>query len=181
MEYATLWNNSLVDAKDPVLRQPATIDPLETDIVWQTVEQEMFKLMHERIGIGLAAPQLGNPVKMFVMTHSTLGDIAVYNPKIINESEETISLEEGCLTFPGLFFHVTRPEGVQVSFQNRKGEEQILELDDMDSRCFQHETDHVHGILYLTHISDFKLRRAIDKRDKIVKKYANLKKSARRV
>ena len=181
MEYATLWNNSLVDAKDPVLRQPATIDPLETDIVWQTVEQEMFKLMHERIGIGLAAPQLGNPVKMFVMTHSKLGDIAVYNPKIINESEETISLEEGCLTFPGLFFHVTRPEGVQVSFQNRKGEEQILELDDMDSRCFQHETDHVHGILYLTHISDFKLRRAIDKRDKIVKKYANLKKSARRV
>ena len=181
MEYATLWNNSLVDAKDPVLRRPATIDPLETDIVWQTVEQEMFKLMHERIGIGLAAPQLGNPVKMFVMTHSTLGDIAVYNPKIINESEETISLEEGCLTFPGLFFHVTRPEGVQVSFQNRKGEEQILELDDMDSRCFQHETDHVHGILYLRHISDFKLRRAIDKRDKIVKKYANLKKSARRV
>jgi len=181
MEYATLWNNSLVDAKDPVLRQQATINPLETDIVWQTVEQEMFKLMHERIGIGLAAPQLGNPVKMFVMTHSTLGDIAVYNPKIINESEETISLEEGCLTFPGLFFHVTRPEGVQVSFQNRKGEEQILELDGMDSRCFQHETDHVHGILYLTHISDFKLRRAIDKRDKIVKKYANLKKSARRV
>lgn len=181
MEYATLWNNLLVDAKESVLRQPATIDPLETDIVWQTVEQEMFKLMHERIGIGLAAPQIGNPVKMFVMRHSTLGDIAVYNPKIINESEETISLEEGCLTFPGLFFHVTRPEGVQVSFQNRKGEEQVLELDGMDSRCFQHETDHIHGILYLTHISDFKLRRAIDKRDKIVKKYANLKKNARRV
>lgn len=181
MDYANKWNNTLVEPKNPVLRQPASIDPLETDIVWQTVEQEMFKLMHERIGLGLAAPQLGNPVKMFVMTHSTLGDIAVYNPKILFQSEETISLEEGCLTFPGLFFHVTRPEGVQVSFQNRKGEEQILELEGMDSRCFQHETDHIHGVLYLTHISDFKLQRAIKKRDKLVKKFANMKRSIRRV
>ena len=92
MEYATLWNNSLVDAKDPVLRQPATINPLDTDVVWQTVEQEMFKLMHERIGLGLAAPQLGNPVKMFVMTHSTLGDIAVYNPKILFQSDGIVEM-----------------------------------------------------------------------------------------
>lgn len=135
MEYASQWNSTLVEPKHPVLHNPAGIDPLDTDIVWQTVEQEMFKLMHERVGIGLAAPQLGNPVKMFVMRHSTEGDIAVYNPKIINVSEETVSMEEGCLTFPGLFFHVTRPEGVQVTFQNRKGEEQTMELIGMDARC----------------------------------------------
>jgi peptide deformylase len=181
MEFASKWNSTLVEPKHPVLHNPAGIDPLDTDIVWQTVEQEMFKLMHERIGIGLAAPQLGNPVKMFVMTHSELGDIAVYNPKIINVSEEKTCMEEGCLTFPGLFFHVTRPEGVQVSFQDRKGNEQILELDGMDSRCFQHETDHIHGILNLTYISDFKLQRAIQKRDKLVKKYSNMKKSIKRV
>ena len=181
MEFASKRNSTLVEPKHPVLHNPAGIDPLDTDIVWQTVEQEMFKLMHERIGIGLAAPQLGNPVKMFVMTHSELGDIAVYNPKIINVSEEKTCMEEGCLTFPGLFFHVTRPEGVQVSFQDRKGNEQILELDGMDSRCFQHETDHIHGILNLTYISDFKLQRAIQKRDKLVKKYSNMKKSIKRV
>ena len=180
MEFASQWNTTLVEPKHPVLHNPAGIDPLDTDIVWQTVEQEMFKLMHERVGIGLAAPQLGNPVKMFVMRHSTEGDIAVYNPKIINVSEETVSMEEGCLTFPGLFFHVTRPEAVQVTFQNRKGEEQSMELTGMDSRCFQHETDHIHGILNLNYISDFKLQRAIQKRDKLVKKYSNMKKKVRR-
>lgn len=181
MEYASQWNTTLVEPKHPVLHNPAGIDPLDTDIVWQTVEQEMFKLMHERVGIGLAAPQLGNPVKMFVMRHSTEGDIAVYNPKIINVSEEKTSMEEGCLTFPGLFFHVTRPEGVQVTFQNRKGEEQSMELTGMDSRCFQHETDHIHGILNLTYISDFKLQRAIQKRDKLVRKYSNMKKKVKRL
>ncbi len=181
MEYATLWNNTLVEPKHPALHNPADIDPLETDIVWQTVEQEMFQLMRDRMGIGLAAPQLGNPVKMFVMSHSTLGNIAVYNPEILLQSEETVSIEEGCLTFPGLFFHVTRPEAVQVKFLDRKGEEQLLELSGMDARCFQHETDHLLGILNLTLISDFKLQRAMKKREKLVKKYTNMKKSVRRV
>ena len=181
MEYATLWNNTLVEPKHPALHNPADIDPLETDIVWQTVEQEMFQLMRDRMGIGLAAPQLGNPVKMFVMSHSTLGNIAVYNPEILLQSEETVSIEEGCLTFPGLFFHVTRPEALQVKFLDRKGEEQLLELSGMDARCFQHETDHLLGILNLTLISDFKLQRAMKKREKLVKKYTNMKKSVRRV
>ena len=92
MEYATLWNNTLVEPKHPALHNPADIDPLETDIVWQTVEQEMFQLMRDRMGLGLAAPQLGNTVKMFVMSHSTLGNTAVYNPEIMFQSEETTSL-----------------------------------------------------------------------------------------
>ena len=95
MEYASKWESDLVHPKHQALHNPADIDPLETDIVWQTVEQEMFQLMRDRMGLGLAAPQLGNPVKMFVMSHSTLGNIAVYNPKILFQSEETTSLEEG--------------------------------------------------------------------------------------
>ena len=119
IEYATKWNTTLVDPKHPALHGECTVNPLDTDIVWQTVEQEMFKLMHERIGIGLAAPQLGNPVKMFVMTHSQEGDIAVYNPKIVNVSEETISMEEGCLTFPGLFFHLRRKSILNYLIYNK--------------------------------------------------------------
>ena len=111
IEYATKWNTTLVDPKHPALHGECTVNPLDTDIVWQTVEQEMFKLMHERIGIGLAAPQLGNPVKMFVMTHSQEGDIAVYNPKIVNVSEETI---HGRRLFDfGYFFRKT--QAVQVT------------------------------------------------------------------
>ena len=174
------WNNDLVNANHPALHTPATIDPFETDLVWQTIELEMFNLMEERIGIGLAAPQLGNPVKMFVMKHSELGNIGVYNPEILFQSEETVSIEEGCLTFPGLFFHVTRPEAVQVKFYDKRNKEQILELDGMDSRCFQHETDHLHGVLNLSYISDFKLQRAIKKRDKLIKKYSRIKQSVGR-
>lgn len=175
------WNKTLVNANDPTLHTPATIDPFETDLVWQTIELEMFNLMEERIGIGLAAPQLGNPIKMFVMKHSELGNIGVYNPEILFQSEETVSMEEGCLTFPGLFFHVTRPEAVQVKFYDKRKQEQILELDGMDARCFQHETDHVHGVIYLKHISDFKLQRAIKKRDKLIKKYSKIKQSVGRL
>ena len=141
----------------------------------------MCNLMEQRIGIGLAAPQLGNSVKMFVMKHSKLGNIGVYNPEILFQSEETVSIEEGCLTFPGLFFHVSRPEAVQVKFYDKRNNEQILELDGMDSRCFQHETDHLHGVLNLSYISDFKLQRAIKKRDKLLKKFSNMKRSLKRV
>ena len=83
-------------------------------------------------------------------------------------------------TFPGLFFHVTRPEAVQVKFYDKRKQEQILELDGMDARCFQHETDHVHGVIYRKHISDFKLQRAIKKRDKLIKKYSKIKQSVGR-
>lgn len=174
------WNKDLVNANHPALHTPATIDPFDTDLVWQTIELDMFNLMEQRIGIGLAAPQLGNSVKMFVMKHSELGNIGVYNPEILFQSEETVSMEEGCLTFPGLFFHVTRPEAVQVKFYDKRNQEQILELDGMDSRCFQHETDHLHGVLNLSYISDFKLQRAIKKRDKLIKKYSKAKQSVGR-
>ena len=58
------WNKTLVNPNDPVLRKPCVHDPFETDLVWQTIEMEMIALMKERIGIGLAAPQLGNSVKV---------------------------------------------------------------------------------------------------------------------
>jgi len=171
------WNKTLVNPNDPVLRKPCVHDPFETDLVWQTIEMEMIALMKERIGIGLAAPQLGNSVKMFVMTHSELGDIGVYNPVITFATEETVSMEEGCLSFPGLFFHITRPEGVKVKFFDKRQKEFELELHGMDARCFQHETDHINGILHISYASDLKLQRAIKKRDKLFKKFANMKRS----
>ncbi len=173
------WNKTLVNANDPILRTPCIYDPFETDLVWQTIELDMLNLMEERIGIGLAAPQLGNSVKMFVMKHSELGNIGVYNPEITFTTEETVSMEEGCLSFPGLFFHVTRPEGVKVKFFDKKQKQIELELHGMDARCFQHEADHLNGILHISYASDLKLQRAIKKRDKLLKKYANMKRSVR--
>ena len=69
------------------------------------------------------------------MKHSKLGNIGVYNPEILFQSEETVSMEEGCLTFPGLFFHVTRPEAVQVKFYDKRNQEQLYEA---KSSIFSH-------------------------------------------
>ena len=126
--------------------------------------------MQDRFGIGLAAPQLGMGYRMFVMTLSTGENIGVYNPEILEFSEETVGMEEGCLTFPLLYFIVTRPEKVKVSYTLYDGKTEVEGwLEGMDSRCFQHEFEHLQGKLFLDNVSELKLQRAMKKRDKYLK------------
>lgn len=161
---------NLVEPKDTALHTVANINPFDDkDINWEEREAEMFQLMKDRFGIGLASPQLGTNHRMFTMTLSTGEDIGVYNPEILEFSKETVSMEEGCLTFPLLYFIVTRPEKVKVRFQTV--DQEVVEdwLDGMDSRCFQHEFDHLQGELFLQYASDMKLQRAMKKRDKQIK------------
>ena len=103
------------------------------------------------------------------MTLSTGEDIGVYNPEILEVSEETVPMEEGCLTFPLLYFIVTRPAKVKVRFQTV--DQEVVEdwLEGMDARCFLHEYDHLQGKLYLEYASDMKLKRAMKKREKTFK------------
>lgn len=156
----------VVDAKDPVLNSIATVDPFSTDIVWKDRESEMFELMDRRFGIGLAAPQIGNPYRMFVMKHSVHGLIGVYNPEIV-ESTGSVAMEEGCLTFPLLYMVMTRPEIVKVRYTKTDGVTLVEEtLTGIDARCFLHEYDHLQGVLFVNLVSDFKLKMAINKRDK---------------
>lgn len=165
------WNNTLVPASNPVLKKNAVINPFSLDIDWETTEKEMFQTMHDKAGIGLAAPQLGNDVNMFVMHHRYLGDIGVFNPVILEKSEEMSVEQEGCLSFPGLFFNVTRPEKIKVQYFKNDGQTQVETwMDGIDARCFQHEHDHLQGILHITLVSDFVLERAIKKRDKMIRK-----------
>lgn len=167
----------LVQPNDPALHRVADIDPFTVeDIDWVERQKEMFQLMRDRFGIGLAAPQLGASYNMFVMTHSTLGEIGVYNPEIISVSQETKCQEEGCLTFPLLFFMVTRPASCVVKFQDVFQKEHELELTGTDAQCFQHECDHLKGILFLEYASDMKLQRAMKKREKTVKKLMKMQK-----
>lgn len=156
----------VVDAKDPVLNSIATVDPFSTDIVWKDRESEMFELMDRRFGIGLAAPQIGDPYRMFVMKHSVHGLIGVYNPEIV-ESTGSVAMEEGCLTFPLLYMVMTRPETVKVRYTKTDGVTLVEEtLTGIDARCFLHEYDHLQGVLFVNLVSDFKLKMAINKRDK---------------
>ena len=156
----------VVSAKDPVLNSVATVDPFSTDIVWNEREGEMFELMDRRFGIGLAAPQIGNPYRMFVMKHSVHGPIGVYNPEIL-ETSGSVAMEEGCLTFPLLYMVMTRPETAKVRYTKTDGVTVVEEtLTGIDARCFLHEYDHLQGVLFVNLVSDFKLKMAINKRDK---------------
>lgn len=134
------------------------------------LEEEMVKLMAEENGIGLAASQVGIEARVFViMTRNLKGvttPFAVFNPKIIAASDELEESEEGCLSFPGLFFKVKRHAHVVVEFLDRSRNPVIIRLDGIDARCFQHELDHLNGICFTSKISKLKLTMAIKKQRK---------------
>jgi peptide deformylase len=164
------WKCELVEPRHPALHKRASVDPFSGSIDWVEREKEMFKLMHDKLGVGLAAPQVGSSYNMFVMTHSYLGDMGMYKPEIL-ETEGEIDIEEGCLTWPLLFIHIKRPAKIKVRFYKNDGQTQVeMWMDGIDARCFLHEYDHLTGTNFIDIVSDFKLRRAMEKRDKRFKK-----------
>lgn len=166
------WVCELVEPKHSALTTPATVDPFAGGVSdWEDKEKQMLDLMHDKLGIGLASPQIGSSYNMFVMNHTVLGDIGVYKPEIVEFSEETVVIEEGCLTFPLLYIHITRPEKVKVKYFKSDGTTQVETwMDGIDARCFQHEFEHLQGELFLDKVSDMKLQRAFKKREKLFKK-----------
>lgn len=164
------WKCELVEPKHPALHKRASVDPFSGNIDWVEREKEMLSLMHGNFGVGLAAPQVGSSYNMFVMSHSFLGDIGVYKPEIL-ETEGEIDIEEGCLTWPLLFIHIKRPAKIKVRFTKADGETVVETwMDGIDARCFLHEYDHLQGTNFIDIVSDFKLRRAKEKRDKRFRK-----------
>ena len=173
------WNCELVEPRHQALHTVASIDPFSGDIDWAEREKEMFAVMSENLGIGLAAPQVGSSYKMFVMHHSIMGNIGVYKPEILETSEEQVVIEEGCLSFPLLYLHITRPAKIKVRYYKNDGETQVETwMDGMDARCFMHEYEHLQGELFLDLVSEMKLRRAYNKREKLFKKLQRKVKNA---
>ena len=164
------WKCKLVEPRHSALHKRASVDPFSGNIDWAKREKEMFELMHNNLGVGLSATQVGSSYNMFVMRHSFLGDMGVYKPEIL-ETEGEVDIEEGCLTWPLLFIHIKRPAEIKVRFCKNDGETQIeMLMDGIDARCFLHEYDHLQGTNFIDIVSDFKLRRAMEKRDKRFKK-----------
>ena len=164
------WKCKLVEPRHSALHKRASVDPFSGNIDWAKREKEMFELMHNNLGVGLSATQVGSSYNMFVMRHSFLGDMGVYKPEIL-ETEGEVDIEEGCLTWPLLFIHIKRPAEIKVRFYKNDGETQIeMSMDGIDARCFLHEYDHLQGTNFIDIVSDFKLRRAMEKRDKRFKK-----------
>lgn len=116
------------------------IDPVELAYI---LGDEMIK----ENGLGIAAPQLGLPYRAFAIKSNPV--IVCFNPRIVYYSEQVSTLEEGCLSYPGLAIKITRPQEIRVRYEEPNGGTVTKEFGGMTARCFQHEMDHLDGISFI--------------------------------
>ena len=152
---------------DPVLRGE-TYKIKEFDQKFRDLIEKMYGEMYKSDGVGLAAPQVGMPYKFFVMDDGE-GKKAVINPKIISFSDEKITFEEGCLSIPEIFAEIERPKTIKVEYYNENGEKIEQELTDYKARIFQHENDHLDGILFTDKLSVVAKQRIKKKLQELIK------------
>ncbi|MEQ8399715.1 MAG: peptide deformylase [Roseitalea porphyridii] len=155
---------------DPILRE--TSAPVErVDDQVRAFADDMLETMYEAPGIGLAAIQVGEPIRMLVADVSKEDEEraphVLINPEIVARSDEANVYEEGCLSIPDYYADVERPASVTVSYIDRDGEKRTLDADGLLATCLQHEIDHLDGILFVDHISRLK-------RDMVFKKFRKL-------
>lgn len=148
----------LVHYPDPVLLTVGK--PVEVfDENLEKLIADMFETMYDAHGVGLAAPQIAESKRLFVMDCSGGEDasrrFALINPEIIAQEGEQTG-DEGCLSFPGISTKVRRDLRTIVRFQNVKGEFQELDVTDLEARCVLHETDHCDGIVFLDRMTALK-------------------------
>ncbi len=158
----------------PALRQPSLAVREVTDELRTFVDQ-MHETMHAANGIGLAAPQVGRRERLFVAdVDGTV--VTLFNPEIV-VSEGKIKGEEGCLSIPDVYADVERAARVVVRGMGRDGEAVQLEATELLGRCLQHEIDHLHGRLFIDHLSPFKRRSALQKWEREKAKYPALRRA----
>lgn len=117
--------------------------------------KEMLEIMYDAPGIGLAAPQIGI-LKRIIVIDVNKEPIILFNPEIISFNEELTPLEEGCLSVPGINAEVYRPSKIKLRAINEKGVLFEKDYDDILAKVFQHEIDHLNGILFVDKVSDQK-------------------------
>ena len=149
---------------DPVLKRPAEDIEKGTVDLKQLVD-DMFETMYQAHGIGLAAPQIGKPVRMFIVDGSPLDEDGMedfkkvfVNPEIIWEEGKEWAFEEGCLSIPGVREDVQRPPKLRINYLDENFDEHEEEFDGMKARIIQHEYDHIEGILFTDHLTPLKKR-----------------------
>jgi len=136
---------------DPVLRRRAEAIATVTPEIRRLAE-DMIDTMYDEVGIGLAAPQIGASVRLLVVgDEEGRGAQVLVNP-VITEQGGTVTAEEGCLSLPGFFAPVTRAQWVQVEAQDLDGQPLSFTARGLRSRVFQHEIDHLDGVLFIDRV-----------------------------
>ena len=132
------------------------------------------ELSNSKYGVGLAAPQIGITKRVCVINVNE--PLVLINPEIIEWSEESTYIKEGCLSFPGLFVAIERAYGVSTRFQLSSGEEQSGNFINISAKIFQHESEHMDGEIFIDNVSGFKLKAAMRKRNIYLRKLKRQKK-----
>jgi len=149
---------------DPVLRRKATeIEQDSVDV--KKLSEEMFETMDAANGIGLAAPQIGKSLRVFVVDGTPLEEEELMdfkkvfvNPKMLDENGQEWPFEEGCLSIPEIREEVFRSQKIRISFLDENWEPHEEEFEGMKARIIQHEYDHLEGILFTDYLTNFKKR-----------------------
>ncbi|MCU4179400.1 peptide deformylase [Bosea sp. BH3] len=169
----------LPDAQLRLVSKP--VDAVTPEI--RTLVADMFETMYDAPGIGLAAIQIGVPLRVVTIDLSKpeakegeepepKKPQVFINPQVTWSSEEHSAYEEGCLSIPEYYEEVERPERVKVSYMDLDGKVQEIEADGLLATCLQHEIDHLDGVLFIDHLSRLK-------RERVTKKFAKAAKRER--
>ena len=161
---------------DPFLRQVShNIDKVDSET--RKLMDDMLETMYSAPGIGLAAIQIGVPKRVIVIDLSKEEEktpLYFVNPKIIIKSKNNSTYEEGCLSVPGQFAEVDRPDQCHVDYLDYQGHPQQLKAKGLLATCIQHEIDHLEGILFIDYLSKMK-------KSFIIKKLSKQKKTLERI
>ena len=143
----------------PILRAKARpVGPTDDDTV-RALAPQMLASMYAAPGIGLAAPQVGQGLRVAVIDlqrDEKPAPIHLVNPEIVAVSEDWATREEGCLSLPGQYADVSRPARVKVRYRDLQGARQEIEAEGLLAACLQHEIDHLDGVLFVDHLSALK-------------------------
>ncbi|SMC83331.1 peptide deformylase [Novosphingobium sp. B1] len=181
----------IIEVPDPRLKQVSV--PVETfDDELKTLVDDMFETMYDAPGIGLAAIQVGVPLRVLVIDlqpddedaepvacdhdghhhhhQPTKKEPRVFiNPEILDPSEEHTLYQEGCLSVPEIYAEVERPSRIRARWQDLAGNTHEEDMDGLMATCLQHEMDHLEGVLFIDHLSRLKRNMALKKLEKLRK------------
>ena len=167
--------SKLLEPNNPILR--TRMESVSKECDREKVRQDLIDSMEHYQGVGLSANQIGIAERAFILYEdiNTRKILACFNPRIIEMSKEQVSIDEGCLSYPGIWLKIKRPYAIKVEFENEKGEKQEREFIDLPSRVFQHEYDHMEGTDFTRLASPLKLQRAIKKLNKKLRQHRKSK------
>jgi peptide deformylase len=155
---------------DPILREVAG-DVEAFDDALRAIVRDMFETMYHAEGIGLAAPQIGLPVRVIVIDLRRDDEddepVALVNPRLTWQSDDLAKQAEGCLSIPGLEEVVERPADVRIEAKDPHGRDVSFAAGDLLARALQHEIDHLDGVLFLDRVSPLKRRMLMKKWKKL--------------